>query len=319
MINIKRKALIIGPGAMGLEYYKCLDDIGLEVHVVGRSPKSFSRFNEIKNITKYTSFEDFRSLANIADFDIAIVAVSVEALHENALSVLDIGIKRILIEKPGALSSKELKNIELLARKADSKIYIAYNRRFYHSVQKAKKIIDEDGGALSCHFDFTEWETSVLESGLNSKVISKWFFANSTHVLDTVFFIIGTPSEIKFFGEKKLKWHEGNSTYVGSGISKKGTPFSFHSNWASPGRWNIEIMTLNYKIILCPTEDLKLVRKNSIDIEEFQRDKRDTDFKPGLYNQIIDVLRDEPLYICSLEEQITNWKIYKNLFNEKKL
>ena len=100
MINIKRKALIIGPGAMGLEYYKCLDDIGLEVHVVGRSPKSFSRFNEIKNITKYTSFEDFRSLANIADFDIAIVAVSVEALHENALSVLDIGIKRILIEKP---------------------------------------------------------------------------------------------------------------------------------------------------------------------------------------------------------------------------
>ena len=320
MINLKKKkALIVGPGSMGKEYYRCLKEIGLEVHVIGRSKKSFTKFNNIKNIFKYTSFKDFTNSENSKDFDIAIVSVSVEALYENTMSLLETGIKKILIEKPGSLSFEQLQDISCIAKRNDVKIFIAYNRRYYQSIQQAIKIIEDDGGALSCHFDFTEWESSILDSGINKDVIGRWFFANSTHVLDTVFFIIGKPIEIQFFGEKKLKWHDGNSIYVGSGISNKGTPFSFHSNWNSPGRWNIEIMTSNHKIILCPTEDLKLMKKNSVNIEEFKRDKIDEDFKPGLLNQVKDVLKESSHHLCSIDEQISNWSLYNKLFHKRKI
>ena len=76
-------------------------------------------------------------------------------------------------------------------------------------------------------------------------------------------------------------------------------------------------MTKEIKIILCPTEDLKIVRKNSIKIEEFKREKVDIDFKPGLYNQVKDILLDVPKYSCSLDEHIKNWQIYEELFTKR--
>ena len=105
---------------MGKEYYRCLKEIGLEVHVIGRSNKSFTKFNNIKNISKYTSFKDFTNSENSKDFDIAIVSVSVEALYQNTMSLLETGIKKILIEKPGSLSLEQLLELVQQGKFAES-------------------------------------------------------------------------------------------------------------------------------------------------------------------------------------------------------
>ncbi len=317
MKNKRKKVFIIGPGSMGREYYKCFKDLNSEIHILGRSKKSFSKFKNVSDISTYTDIKEFNSKQDAKSFDLCVICVSVEALSENAISAMNMGFKKVLVEKPGSLNKNDLMNLHSISKKKQCKIFIAYNRRYYSSVTKAMELIKKDGGALSCFFDFTEWEKTVLESGINDAVIKNWFFANSTHVIDTVFFLIGRPEKIRFFGRRELEWHEGNSLYVGAGISERNVPFSFHSNWNSSGRWNIEIMTKEIKIILCPTEDLKIVRKNSIKIEEFKREKVDIDFKPGLYNQVKDILLDVPKYSCSLDEHIKNWQIYEELFTKR--
>jgi len=317
MNKVRNKILIIGPGAMGYEYFRCLDAQNCEVHVIGRSKSSFDRF-KTNNASFYIGIDDFKKKNNVKDFSLVIISVAVEALVDSAKTAISLGFNRILIEKPAALHKKEIVNLNETAIKNNTQIYIAYNRRYYGSIQKALKIIEEDGGALSCHFDFTEWESSVMSSGFDSKVLNRWFFANSTHILDTIFFLIGVPKQLNFHGRKLLKWHDGNSIFAGSGISSENVLFSFHSNWNSAGRWSIEISTNAHKIIFCPIEDIKLMKKNSVEIYQEDRDKYDIDFKPGLFRQIEDLLNKNPKYACSMDEHIKNWDFYEDIFKRSK-
>ena len=60
----------------------------------------------------------------------AIVAVPVEELGNVTTTLLDYGVKNILIEKPGSLYVEELEKIRRIEKDKCGKIYIAYNRRF---------------------------------------------------------------------------------------------------------------------------------------------------------------------------------------------
>jgi predicted dehydrogenase len=319
MTNKHNKVLIIGPGNMGYEYYKCLKNLNYEVHVIGRTVNSFKRFKAHNDIFRYESIEEFLSINDVKDFKLSIISVSVEALMHSSIQAIKAGFKRILIEKPAGLYKSEIAKLITLADKKKTQIFIAYNRRYYGSVQEALNIIKNDGGALSCHFDFTEWEKSVLTSGVDDKVLKRWFFANSTHIIDTVFFLIGTPKKISFYGRKLLDWHSGNSIMAGSGISSNKVLFSFHSNWNSAGRWSMDISTTHHKIIFCPIEELKIMKKNSIVVHDLPKDEDDTNFKPGLLKQLKDLMKKKPVFACSLSEHAKNWEIYEDMFNRRKL
>ena len=66
-------------------------------------------------------------------------------------------MKKILLEKPGAVNEGQLIELEQLAMSKGAEIYLAYNRRFFSSVLEAQKRIQEEGGVTSFHFEFTEW------------------------------------------------------------------------------------------------------------------------------------------------------------------
>ena len=76
-------------------------------------------------------------------------------------------------------------------------------------------------------------------------VLNKWVISNSSHVLDTVFYLIGNPETLKcqINGQNKIKWHPSGSIFSGFGISSKNIPFSYQANWNSAGRWSIEVLT----------------------------------------------------------------------------
>ena len=62
--------------------------------------------------------------------------------------------------------------------------------------------------------------------------------ANSTHIIDLVFHIMGSPKIIgSIFGS--LKWHNRGAIFTGNGLSKNNVPFTYHANWAGPGRWSV--------------------------------------------------------------------------------
>ena len=203
-----------------------------------------------------------------------------------------------------------------ISNESNSKIFIAYNRRFYSSINKLSKEIEKDGGIQSVNFEFTEWTHTFGKHTHDLNVLNKWVISNSSHVLDTVFYLIGNPETLKcqINGQNKIKWHPSGSIFSGFGISSKNIPFSYQANWNSAGRWSIEVLTKKRRFFLKPLEELFYQNVGSVEIKALKIDKRlDTKYKPGLFLQTQAFLNREHVKLKNLKDQIHSLKTYNKI------
>lgn len=281
------RVLVIGAGLMAGEHVKVLDALNVNYTVVGRSKQSAENFEQTYGQKViYGGLENvFNQLEN--DYTHAIIATPLENLEENTLFLLENGMKNILLEKPGAVTIEGMKKIARLAEEKKAIVYIAYNRRFYASVLEAKKRIKEDGGLSSFLFEFTEWSHQIEKLNKTIFQLNSWFIGNSTHVVDTAFYLGGTPKFLTGYTQSKLDWHPKGSIFVGAGVTEKNIPFSYHANWEAPGSWKLELLTNSNRYIFRPFEQLHIMPKGKVIIEKVDLDfTLDEKFKPGLYRQI---------------------------------
>ncbi len=301
--------MLIGSGLMSSAYANILKNLGVNFTVHGRgkvSAAQFERLNGIKPVLEKIS--DYYKDKNLPKS--AIVAVSNDQLSKVTLELISMGIKNILVEKPGGINQCQLQNLLYEANKKGIKVFIGLNRRFYASIEKAKEIINEDGGVLSCNFQFTEWFEQFRHE-FSEEVCKTWLVSNAIHVLDTFIYLCGVPLEYSSYRGLGIDLHESGSIFVGSGVTSNNVFFSYHSNWQGPGRWSLEIITKKNKIILCPMEELSVVKKFSFEVVKVDIENIiDKEFKPGLYKQTKSFLEEDFTRHCSLEEQIRNFKFY---------
>ncbi len=309
------KLLLIGTGSMALGYAKVLKTLGLKFSVVGRGKSSALKFKKETGITPVTGgIAKFLATSDYSSY-LAIVAVNGDQLAIVCGDLIKHGLKSILLEKPGGLDNQEIKKLSILASKKSAKIYIAYNRRFYASVKKAQEIIKKDGGVLSFQFEFNELSDMISKLDLPQTIKNNWLLHNSSHLMDLAFFIAGKPTSLIAYTQGSLKWHPKAAIFTGIGISGTNKPFSYHANWLSPGRWSIEFMTSNYRLIFKPLEKLQMQKKGSFEINNLDLDdKLDTQFKPGLYKQVESFLTNKKS-LCSIEEQVENIQWYSKILN----
>ena len=281
------KIILVGTGLMAEAYSKVLSEIAIPFEVVGRGWESANRFFENTNIQPHIGgIENYLLQNNITNCS-AIVATGTEALMPTLKTLLFAGADRILIEKPASLSIDELLENEAILNKWGDTVFVAYNRRFYSSVIKVLELIELDGGLQSMHFEFTEWSSKIGLLNKAEGVKENWFFANSTHVIDLAFFIAGLPEKWSSYSKSgTLPWHK-KSIFSGAGITKKNVFFSYNSNWESPGRWAIELMTQKHRFYLKPLEDIKIQELNSTVVNDLNFDNLiDLRFKPGVFEQV---------------------------------
>ncbi len=311
------KVLIVGAGGMSQAYHKILKSMGIEPVVVCRTQSTADEFHEITGgVALSGGLDKWLSENKLDESWKVIIATPVEVLAENITSLLKNGAKDILVEKPGFLKLSEGQQILKLQNEYVAKVHIGYNRRFYTSVLEAEKIIENDGGLKSVHFEFTEWAHVIAPLEKGAGVKEKWFLANSTHVVDLVFYLTGLPVEYSFKAFGTLDWHPSASVFVGSGITEKNVTFSYHSNWEAPGRWAIEFITNQHRIYLKPMEKLSIQVKGSVAVNEFKMDDSlDIDYKPGLYRMVESFLSDEYSRLVSIEKQIQLYRIYSEIAN----
>lgn len=310
-----KNILIVGVGSIAKEYIKIVQDLGHDLTIVGRSEKNVQKFNNLKlGENAHSGGVDKFLKKNQRKIDCAIVAVGISSLADVVKTLLENEIQKILVEKPGFNSEYELDDIVELANKKKAKVLIAYNRRFFSSVNKAIEIIKQDGGVSSFNFEFTEWGGQVGNLGYPEEIMSNWFMANSSHVVDLAFYIGGQPKEMNSYAKDGFKWHSPIN-FVGSGISVNGALFCYKANWNAPGRWGLEFLTKNYRLILKPMERLQIQQKNSLKID-FCNDvdyNLDNDYKPGFYNQTKSFIMGKYEKFCSITDQKNN---YMNIYNK---
>ncbi len=316
-IMMSKKILLIGASQMAIDYYNVLKALNKEVDVVGRSESSAINFEQATNHEVNRNGLDVFIKSNKLNHDFAIVAVGIEELCNTTCLLIENGVKNILVEKPGGTSIEEITKINDLTTSQNANVYIAYNRRFYTSVIKAKELITADGGPTSFNFEFTEWSHKIEPLEKKNGVKEHWFIGNSTHVVDMAFYLGGNAKEISCYSSGKLSWHE-KSNFSGAGISEAGALFSYHANWQAPGRWVVEILTTNYRFIFKPLEELLIQKKGSVAIEKYELDGQiDIEFKPGLYRQTQAFLDGNNDELKSLKQQLYDMNIYTKILSGK--
>lgn len=304
--------LLFGTSLMAGHYAAVLKSLQQEVVVVGRDVQRLTDFakrwgflpinRESKDLAVY-----------VRDAQLIIIASAIESLSEVMNYCLEAGATRILVEKPGALNLDDLENIQKLYPNAEVKI--AYNRRYYNSLLSLRDHIKDDGGVLGCCFDFTDREKDILLSTKDVSVISKWGWANSSHVIDTAFYLIGLPTTLVSFQQGGYSQHPNGNMFSGAGKSGD-IVFSYMAGWASGGRWLVDIMTTKGRYRLSPMEQLQFCAKNQFEWQECPpKDQDDSQFKPGLYKMVVAALSEEGATLLpNIQEQILLGKIINKIF-----
>jgi len=316
--NLKsKKVVLIGPGAMGLEYYKVIKGLGADlVAVVGRDKRGCDQFKHSTGVEPIPHGILAWKKKERPKVDYAIVAVNIDQLRKTACELMELGIKKILIEKPGGLRVDEIDEISKKSKAANAKIYVAYNRRFYASVRKAKEFIVDDGGVTSFHFEFTEWSHLIPKEMPDDDEKKYLVLTNSSHVIDLAFYLGGAPKEISLYQNDSVSWHPSAAVFAGAGQTVRGALFTYQANWNAPGRWGVEVLTRKHRLILRPLEELKVQKLRSLDINNVRLDdKLDRQYKPGLYLQVKSFLNEEPTILKSIEEQVENANLYSRMAN----
>jgi len=311
--------LLVGTGYMAKEYFKVLKILNVKVLVVGNSEKGCKAFKKVNKIEAHPGgLNNFikNHPEKISQVSKAIVAVPTGLLFESSKSLIKLNIANILVEKPGSFYTHQLEILRDLCSLHNSELFIAYNRRFFSSVLEVEKLLYQDQGISSFNFEITEWSHIIENLTKPKEDKDNWFIANTSHVVDLAFYLGGFPVDFKTFSNGSLKWHNSASSFSGAGISSKGACFSYNGNWEGPGRWGIELISKKHKYFLSPLEGIKIQKLGSIKTEEHVFNKKlDQSFKPGLYLQVESFLNSQTRRLCSINEQIRNFKFYKKIAN----
>jgi len=316
-IRMKMKNIwLIGAGPMAQDYIKVLQSLECDFKVIGRGKETAALCEKETGCRVVQGgLNDFLdSKPEVSSY--AIVSVGVDKLYETTKALLLYGVKHILVEKPGGMFEEEFNDLVKTAETKKAQVLIAYNRRFYASVLKAKEIIEDDGGVSSFNFEFTEWSHIIGSLDKPKEIKEKWFLGNSTHVVDLAFFLGGKPSELCSFSSGGLDWHSASSVFSGAGMSEKDALFSYQANWESAGRWSVEVLTKEHKLILRPMEKLQIQKRGTV-TQEFVEidDSLDVEFKPGLMIQTKNFLEGDIQNFCTLEEQREMMPTYYKMAN----
>ena len=304
---------LVGTGYMGKEYAKVLRAQGVPFAAICRSSRSAEAFEQETGAPALSGGLE-AAYAALPVPETAIVAISILSLLETTTDLIAHGVRRILLEKPAGLDFDEIHRLRQLAEAAGAEVFVAYNRRFYASVRKARELAAEDGGVTSFFFEFTEWAHQI--EGLDKPAVEKenWFLANSTHVVDLAFFLGGAPRELSSYTGGSLSWYSKASAFAGAGVSATGAVFSYRANWESAGRWSVELQTKRRRLILCPLEGLKEQLRGSLAVTEIALDDAlDRDFKPGLYLQTEAFLSGQTEDLLPLGEHDAHCAVYRRM------
>ncbi len=300
---------------MAQAYASALKTLGAEFVVIGRSTTSAAAFLNATGVPVITGGLE-AAIAKFSAPERAIAAVGVEQLASVAQQLIKGGCRQLLLEKPGALCQAELQGIQTAAQACKTSVWIAYNRRFYASVQKLRQLVIDDGGITSAVFEFTEWSHRISSLQKAPGVKEQWLLANSSHVLDLAFNTIGLPAEGQWcsYHTGTLSWHPIAGRFHGAGISERGIPFTYCADWEAPGRWGLELLTRDNRYILRPLETLQAIPLGSIETKPITlNDELDCRFKPGLYLQCQAFLGGQTKDLCSLDQQLKAFPIYARI------
>lgn len=280
----KKSVLLIGAGEMASNFAFALNQMNINnVTIISKTEKNLSSISDLYNYTSFSGGYE-KNLKNIEQKDLVIIATPTQILLDAAKHVLDAGHETILLEKPGSLYSNNL--LDFKKEISQQRIRVGWQRILYPSIIELENLVKTEGGITSCTFNITEWAHTLNLEKYSTEELSRWGIVNPLHVLTMVFKLIGLPKQLHSFQNDGLEWHPTGSSFVGSGVSEKNIPFSYHGDWKSSGRWEITVYTNEHCYNLLPIENLSARKKGSIKWNNIDLNLHNPKIKQGIFEEL---------------------------------
>ncbi len=213
-----KNILIIGLGSMGERYFKIIRKNYPNIQIgLCRSRKNI---NELKTNKKKCIYFDTIDSAILSKPDFAILC-NPSSFRTKLLKKLIENKIDLIIEKPVSNSSKNLIELDVLAKRKKVKILVGYNLRYLESLKYFKKIINDNiiGKWISVHSDVGQniklWRKNkdYRESVSISKKLGGGVLLELSHELDYINWIFGP---LKWVQAKTIskKFFDSNVEYA---------------------------------------------------------------------------------------------------------
>ena len=279
------KIVIIGSSDIIRDHIIAFKKINLKIIAIASSrlnsanSKTIAKQYKIKN-----TYNNWKLMLKDEIFDGILIASKIEVTYSIVTFALKFN-KPILVEKPICLQSNLIKK---LIKKNNKMIMVGYNRRYYDSVLYLKKFLKKTKEKITVNVNIPE------------KPKIKFFYSNSVHIIDIVYFLF---DDLKIIKTQKIYKKNKLNCFCSLLKSKKGHLINFVGNFGSADNFSINLYLKNMKLKLSPLEILSIYKdieilepSKSIPIRRYMPkkikliplSKNDKNIKPGFYRQALD-------------------------------
>lgn len=271
----KKKIGIIGLGNISkfhLEVFSSLKDVELTAFcdVDINKAKESAKIHGVEKV-----YSDYNEMFKQNKLDGACIFVTGDKMGDVIINSLEYGVP-LFVEKPFGLNYEDAKMVKKASDSKNVQIFVGHNRRFMSTITKAKEVMEETGGVKSIVIEGNERLEAVkkIYAGRDS-IINNWVYLNGIHCIDLFRYFCGETKEVvsmSKFGDyhSLLKFDSAVGHY--------------HSVWDAPDGWSVQLINDKVKAIIKPLEKLTIKKPGNVE-EVIELSKKDTDFKPGFYDQ----------------------------------
>jgi predicted dehydrogenase len=284
------RVALIGAGLIAASRVPALRAAGLEVTAVGSRPTSarlhdFAARHEIPCV-----FDDWRELLKKTDlFDALVISTWPDGTPEVLTEAVRVGVP-VLVEKPVAWNSATHRKLMALPH---DHVIVGYNRRFYESVQAARREV-QGGPPLIAQLTLpTDVKVPAVHDP-SGRYMQEFYESVSALGLDLTRFVFG---DLRVERVSRLMHENGNvSGLVATLMSPRGDIIHLTGNWSTAANYSLTLSRpgrrfelLPFEVatgyegieIVPPTEDYPIRRYMPKAVERILLDGVDLQQKPG--------------------------------------
>lgn len=310
-----KKIALIGAGYTAQEHAKAFVDIE-DVQLVGVFSRTRQRAEALAQTYGIAGvYDSIDALYHQTHADAVIVTVNEPAMLETCLACLHYDWT-LLVEKPPGLYVAQAETLLQEAVAHQREVYVALNRRFYHSTQTALNDLNSITSPRYIVIQDQQDREAARARGRTDEVLRYWMYANAIHMVDY----------LRIFGRGNITqvtpvfaWsEEAHPRVVTVALTfDSGDKALYESLWEAPAPWAVSITTPVRRWELRPVEDVTRQEAGTYQRVPIERSDWDTRFKPGYRAQaqaFVDHLRGLSSQSVPLAEALETMRLVQTIY-----
>lgn len=310
------RVAIVGAGYMATEHAKAFSRLP-GVHLAGITSRTLARAARLAD--NHPSLQVFDSIEEMhARTQADLVVVCVRELDLLGVVGKTFSLPWVhLVEKPLGHDLQEARIIHRMSLERQSKVYAAFNRRFYSSTRIALNQLEADDSRRLVSILDQEDAVSAHASGQPEAVVENWMFANAIHLIDLFhIFCRGNLETVRPI----QPWRGLSTELVLCELTfDSGDIGLYQAVWNRPGPWSVAVSTRDRRLEMRPVEKVTEQLAGSRVSRELDLDPVDGECKPGLFRMAeaaVAAVRGENHCLPTIEASLRSMELVAALYGK---